>query len=228
MAWSLYQSLQGGQGIVYHLINRHIEQLLDSINRAREIRPYKQLVGQLRRVNVATDTEFQRLYRRYWAMNAARLSTDFCAEYFSLLERLKDGPVPSVERVARLLYDVPTRADGQQTLQFAFASKMVHMLNHQLPVYDSRVARFYFLPQRPQGAPFEERLQHLLRSYEFLITEHRRVLDNGILKDAIGRFRRRFGLGNDYTDNKVVDTLIWGFTALLEKGAILNGTVRYY
>ena len=180
---------------MYYLINQHIDQLLLTIDATRDIQPYVSLIHNFNEVNVAANMEFQRTYRRYWQLNAARLGEDFCKVYFALLEELKQERNTGVDTVARRLWETPTHGDGRQSLQFSFASKLAHMLNNHLPIYDSLVESFYFLPTGSATEKFEEKLQRLLASYKFLIAEYNRVLANGLLAYAIERFRAKFALG---------------------------------
>ena len=131
-----------------------------------------------------------------------------------------------MELVARSLLDIPINAKERKALQFSFASKLVHMLNPRLPVYDRMVEAFHFLPRSYMGTP-ERKLQNLLRSYEFLIEEYGRVLKHGLLAPAIDAFRQRFGVETDYSDEKIIDTLIWKFVPFLEGGAVRDGVVPY-
>ena len=213
---------------MYTIINQNIEALLDSINPQADIDPYIWLFGALPNRNVAQDQEFQRVYRRYWQLNPARLSEDYLAAYFGHLEQLKGQPEHvTVEAVARHLLPIPTHGNGRQSLQFSFASKLVHMLNPEQPVYDSMVQSFYFLPSGGANETTEQKIARLLASYEFLYAEYGRVLQQGLLNQAIQQFRERFNVNATYTDRKIIDTLIWKFVGFLKGGAVINSVVVY-
>jgi hypothetical protein len=102
---------------------------------------------------------------------------------------------------------------------------MVHMLQPELPVYDSLVAQFYFLAE--EGASFDGRLRNRLESYRFLVKEYRRVLDERLLAPSITAFRARFTMAATFTDTKIIDTLIWRFASMLSSGALKSGLVKY-
>jgi len=213
---------------MYAIINQNTEALLDSINPTADIDPYVWLLGELPIVNVAQHQEFQRVYRRYWQLNPARLSEGYLTAYFGHLEQLKGQPeYVTVEAVARHLLPIPTHGNGRQSLQFSFASKLVHMLNPEQPVYDSMVERFFFLPTGRTNETTEQKIARLLISYEFLHAEYGRVLEQALLAQAIARFRERFLVNAAYTDRKIIDTLIWKFVGFLKAGALRNGVVVY-
>jgi hypothetical protein len=213
---------------MYAIINQNVGALLNSINPQADIDPYVWLLGALPNRNIAQDQEFQRVYRRYWQLNPARLSKGYLAAYFGHLEQTRGQPEQvTVEAVARHLFPIPTHGNGSQSLQFSFASKLVHMLNPEQPVYDSMVESFFFLPTGGANETTEQKIARLLISYNFLHAEYGRVLEQGLLAQAISQFRARFRVNAAYTDRKIIDTLIWKFVGLLRGGAVRNGVVVY-
>jgi hypothetical protein len=209
---------------MYALINKHIADLLTFLVRSRDIDPYLDLQSKLHFTDVSSDTAFQATYKKYWQLNAARLSASFCAAYFGLLEERKNTPVPTVEEVSRLLFQYPTQGNGRRSLQFSFATKLVHMLDPKKPVYDSLIGHFYFLPLTTSR---EGKLVDLLVSYKFLEDEYERIASTGLLAPSIQSFRQRFPVGGIITDQKVIDTLIWGFVRMLKDGAIRDRRIQY-
>lgn len=210
---------------MYLLINQHIEPLLTLMDQREHLQRYYSLIERLQHVNVAEDAEFQKSYRAFWAMNVARLSEDFIAEYFGYLEQHKyDNPGPTVEAATRHLYEVPTSADGQHTLQFSFASKLVHMIAPTLPIYDRMVERFYFLPEETRTGL--NKLPMLLQSYNCLVHEYQRIIEAQLLAEAIVACRVRFP-GQNLTDEKIIDSLIWSFVSWCQGGAVRDGAAVY-
>jgi len=210
---------------MYSVLNRNIEPLLSSIARDGGLDQYRYLMDALRHTDTTRDIQFQRTFRSYWQMNAARLGDEFCAAYFAHLEELKAFDLPDVARIAVRLYGVPSNSRGDRKLHFSFSTKMVHMLQPDQPVYDSLVTQFYFLTE--SGTTFDDKLKSRLGSYKFLVAEYRRVLDEGLLTPSITAFRERFTLADTFTDTKIIDTLIWRFAAMLTAGALRSGFVKY-
>jgi hypothetical protein len=212
---------------MYQLINSHVEELLQTVAPEYDVHPYVWMLHSLPNVDVSRDQEFQRKYCSYWALNGAGLGQAFRSSYFSLLERSKHSPASAaVETIARELHKIPVNTTGRTSLQFSFASKLAHMLNPRLPVYDRMVETFYFLPRSYSGTP-DSKLLNLTRSYRFLISEYERVLRERLLEAAISAFRQHVALTSDYSDEKIIDTLIWKFIPFLERGAIRGGSVVY-
>ena len=100
------------------------------------------------------------------------------------------------------IYKIPTNKSGRQSLQISFATKLLHMVNPTTPIYDSMVAAFYFFDEPGRKQPLQ------------------------LLSPAIQSFRRRFS-PQHFTDEKVIDSLLWAFVSLLRNGAVVQGTVVY-
>jgi len=212
---------------MYDLMNGNITRLLGTVNRS-DIDEYVWMIRELHNCDVSQHREFQSRYCSCWALNGAGLGQCFRSAYFSLLEQAKSSPEPAtVEWITRTLYEIPVNAKEVKALQFSFASKLVHMVNPRLPVYDRMVESFYFLP-RPYAGTSEKKLANLLRSYRFLVSEYDRILREGLLAPAIDELRRHFQLPADYSDQKIIDTLIWKFVPFLESGAVRDGSVVYH
>lgn len=204
---------------MYQLINAYVDTLLDAISPDIAIAPYNQLIRSLKEVDVSNDQNFRNIYAKYWGLNAARLAPGFENVYFQNLEDLKaSADNVEVQSIASKLFATPTGEDGQRSLQFSFSSKLVHMICPHMPVYDSTVERFFFLPGTETLSRPEKKLDRLMKSYNFLILEYQRILDNGILAQAITRFRAKYLDTESWTDEKIIDTLIWQFVSFMRKG----------
>ena len=207
---------------MYTWINQCADELLGNLD--AHVQDYSDLRRKLFEVDVRIDEDFQRKYKAFWAMNVARLSKAYTDAHFECLELNKQGPAPGVDDVADRLHRFPTSADGRSSLQFSFASKLVHMIEPSKPVFDSLIERFYFLPA--STASGMKRLGDRMKSYDFLVKEHARILRDGLLSDAIAKFRDRFG-GFNLAEEKIIDSLVWSFAGKLNGGAIQSGELQY-
>src|SRR6266404_2713523 len=124
---------------MYRLINDFAAPVVDSIPR-EFLENYEWLV---QNADQANKPSYQKEYRRFWAMNAAQLSPDFYTAYFRAL-RISISQPPELRDVVQGLYESSARRNGDRSIQFSFATKLVHMASPRLPIYDSRVAKFYF------------------------------------------------------------------------------------
>ncbi len=213
---------------MYHVIVANLNQLLAPDPAfSRAIADYKKLIRDVRAVEVTMSLDFKNRYRRFWQMNQARLSDGFFEAYFCLLEQLKTRHDAQISDIAQRLYSVATHGNGRHSLQFSFASKLLHTVDPHSPIYDSAVEAFYFLPKIKPSDSCDKNLLRLLHNYGFITAEVRRVLANNLLRTAIDRFREHYDEENSITDEKIVDTLIWRFVTFAWSGALRDIRVRY-
>jgi hypothetical protein len=210
---------------MYDLINRFAQTVVGTIPR-EHVTDYEWL---LQNTGKASTPDYQRGYRRFWAMNAAQLSPAFYATYFGTLAAAVTQP-PTLSSVAQTLHAASARQNGQKSLQFSFATKLLHITNPHLPIYDSQVAAFYFFvePSRNPKDPndFQQRISKFVTFHDFLKQEYARVLQKNLLATAIQEFRSLLN-PKHFTEEKIVDSLIWAFVGLLWKGALQKGQIVY-
>jgi hypothetical protein len=211
---------------MYDLINRFAQTVVGTIPR-EHVTDYEWLIQNVGQANISG---YQSRYRRFWAMNAAQLSPAFYAAYFGTLAAAVSQP-PTLSSVAQTLHAASARQNGQKSLQFSFATKLLHITNPHLPIYDSQVAAFYFFvePDRNPKDPknLQRRISEFVTFHDFLRQEYARVLQNNLLATAIQEFRSRLN-PKHFTDEKIVDSLIWAFVGLLWKGALQKGQIAYH
>ncbi len=205
---------------MYEIINRNMDLILRNVDEELDIRVCLRLLNRIRSVDVTRDSGFQNDYCRYWRLFGAGLGQDFRGAYFELMQRSRRNPLLSIGELIRILYEVPVNSSGKKALQFSFASKLLHTLDPHRPIYDSMIATFYCFRVPNPTKSFESRLQDFLNFYEFLTDEYKKVLATQVLTQPITRFRDQFSVSDDYTDEKIIDTLIWRTMDLQKKRAL--------
>lgn len=211
---------------MYEMMNEHCDEVLAELDRISDLPRYLDLRKRLWEVDASTDLEFQHLYRSYWRMNVARLGDPFYSQYFGYLEALKREPMDNPDDSIRDIALIQNTAE-RPSLQFSFATKLLNTIDPKTPVYDGYVSAFYFFTPRPSDQPVRLRLDELLHFYAFLRGEYARVVDGGLLRVAVARFREHFQIDHTLCDERVIDLLIWGFVSLLRNGAQLQGKALY-
>jgi len=210
---------------MYKYINAYADTLLQDSKLDRAVRDYCDLCRDFDVTDVANDTEYQRRFRRFWALNAARLNDQWIRRYFNLLQSHKGRSDASLESIVHALASAPTTP--REALQFSFATKFLHMLDQTQPVYDSLIASFYFFSPPGPDRPFDRRLSRLLQFHQFLQSEYRRVIATGMLSAAAQQFRAAFPNAASLTDVKVTDFLIWTYVRCLRGGAQEHGRLLF-
>jgi len=194
---------------MYELINLHVGAILAEIAKDRKHVPgYDRLCREIGDVNTEP---YQKLYRHYWAMNRANLSDKYYKAYFKCLSDKKAWTLDT-------LLNELCRESGDQSLQVSFATKLLHMIDHRLPIYDSRVAKFYCF-KRPTTKS-EGCIKRFEEFYNDLKGKYKAILDKENLTTSIDAFRKQFN-PTEFTDEKIIDSLIWGFVAFVDyKGGL--------
>jgi hypothetical protein len=206
---------------LYRLINQYSEATAHALDRIGDLQAYLGLRNALESdPGAAQDQAFRRSYRQYWRMNAARLPDHFYTNYFTTLAACRQNRHASIESIAEGISRVNSNDYG---LQFSFATKLAHMVDARIPVYDSFVAAFFFYTPPPVGWLLAKRLSSLLTFHDFLTREYARVIELGLLKNAITHLRDARGLGPDIPDQRIIDWLIWAWVSLLRQGGLIRG-----
>ena len=206
---------------MYHLINKNVQQILQSISPIH-VTEYDFLVHNIQHV---ADSDYQERYKKYWRLYGAGLSQSFFQSYFQHLQAGLNGNPPQLGTLANQLYQIPTRPN-KQTLQFSFCSKLCHMLDRQIPIYDAMIRGFYFFTEPDRKLTIQQRIDGYVQFHQFLINEYNRVLNEGILATSIQALRQHFN-PKHFTDVKVIDSLIWAFISLLRNDGSMNGMIVY-
>jgi hypothetical protein len=211
---------------MYSIIRQNWQAILNRIRQTEEIDKYESLIQTVKRPPWPGD--FQGEYEEFWVIRG--VSTSFKASYFDKLLQAVLVQPPNLTQLCAELLRVSTRkkTGGQPipTLQFSYPTKLCHTVDRRLPIYDAHVRRFYLFKVPSNDLPQQERIQEYLAFYDFLKNEYARVLCGNLLKPAIDGFRRKFN-APQHTDVKIIDWLIWAFIDWADKGALLNGQIRY-
>ena len=209
---------------MYRLINKHAPAVVAAIDSIGDLSAYVRLRSSfLAGVDIASDHEFQSAYRSYWRMNNARQSKRFYSHYFALLGECRNSGSADVARIIQQLSEPDCESRG---LQFSFATKLAHMVDPRLPVYDSFVASFYFYV-RPSSKSPAERIRNLLSFYDFLRDEYERILRQGLLTASIREFRTTRTIDDAIPDERIIDWLLWAWVSFLNKGAQRRGDALF-
>jgi hypothetical protein len=206
---------------MYYLINNYIQQILHSINPIH-VTEYDWLVQNIHQV---AEDNYQNRYKKYWRLYGAGLSQNFCQVYFQHLQAGLNNNPPQLGILANQLYQVPS-SPNKHTLQFSFCTKLCHMLDQQLPIYDSMIRNFYFFTEPKQKLSVQQRIHGFVQFHQFLVHEYNRILNEGLLAPSIQAFRDHFS-PQSFTDIKIIDSLIWAFVSLLNDGGGMNGVIIY-
>ncbi len=210
--------------LMYSIICQNQKAILNRIRQKRDVDEYAWLI---QTVNCQSwPADFEGRYKVFWVMG--RVSAGYYTPYFQAL-RAARTQTPNLGQLCAALCPFATRKKKNsqqtiQTLQFSYPTKLCHMVSPKLPIYDSRVARFYLFQEPSTNWPLPIRVSAYVAFHDFLRSEYARILSGNLLKPAIDGFKQRFN-PKEHTDEKIIDWLIWAFTDWVDSGALLKGEV---
>ena len=146
---------------------------------------------------------FQFVFRSFYGMDRAGLGPDLKKRFFELLERKEDR----LEIILRALYKIPTLRK-LHTVQFVFATKLLHTLDDGNPIFDAKVAKV--IHKTVTGVSGDERIKSSLILYEYLKCVHCNLLKDSDITKIIRKFKEKFHVNQkQISDEKVLDFIIW-------------------
>ena len=146
---------------------------------------------------------FQFVFRSYYGLDGAGLSGKFKKRFFKLLEQKENN----LKTILKKLYDIPTLR-GRKTVQFVFATKLLHTLDNKNPIFDSRIGKV--INRKVIGITGPARIKSSISTYKYLEYIHHNLLREGKIKKIIRRFREEFHVNEEQIiDSKILDFIIW-------------------
>ncbi len=190
----------------YELINANIAGILDSISQSGHVDEYDYLMENR---GLVSDSEYRRRYRSYWQLNLAFPSPEFIDTYFRLLQEQFKNP-KELREIVEALYKIPATSRGEYKVHFSFATKLFHMADPHSPIYDKMVAGFYAFGPPDLNKIARLRIDKYVTFHKYLKSEYESVVEYGLLSPSIRMFRKQFN-PKHFTDEKVIDSLIWAY-----------------
>ena len=192
-------------------INRIIEKIFEKQDKILEnlnfenVSIYLFLKDEYAKENISNNFLFQFVFRSYYRLDNAGLSEEIKNVYFKLLENKQT----KLESILLALYEIPT-LKHKNTIQFSFATKLLHTIDNNLPIFDSKVGKIFNF--KVNGTNKEKKVTSCTEIYDDLIVYYAELKKEEKIKEVISKFRYKFNIG----DGRVADTKILDFIKLWE------------
>jgi len=111
--------------------------------------------------NIENNPLFQFILRSYYRLDNAGLGDEIKKEYFKILEEKESDLKTILSRLHKV-----KNLRGLNTIQFSFATKLLHTLNNNNPIFDSEVSDV--IHKKQAGITKEEKIRSCLGIYEYL------------------------------------------------------------
>ncbi len=186
-------------------IENHSTEIITNIEQ-ESIDVYVFLQNEFSNSNINKNHLFQFVYRSFYRLDNAGLTTEFKKEYFQILENNRDKTIFDFKSVLQSLSKFPNRK-GQNTFQFSFTTKMANTIDNSMPIYDSEVARMFSLT-RPYQTDFETKILKSLEQFEQIKKGYESILEQNLLPKTIELFDQTFK-NNQLSEMKKMDFIFW-------------------
>lgn len=191
-------------------IDALVEQLLenkDEISKGvkqESIDVYKFLMAAHRASGSVNENVFRFVYRSFYGLDRW-LTPEMQDKYFVLLKKHET----SLEEVLEELYKHKSY-DGKQKYHLSFATKLLHTVNDELPIYDTKVNCILKLATR------KPKLDSCTDVYKQLKEEYVALLKAERVKGLITELKKRYD-AESISDVKALDFVLWSLGGLNEK-----------
>lgn len=164
---------------------------------------YEFIQKEYARGNVIHNQLFKFVFTAYYRLDRAGLSPEMKNRIFELL----DAGEGDIRTIVEDLSHYKT-AKGQNTVQFSFATKIVHTIRPDRPIFDSHLGRLLGL--RVQGKTLEEKIDSCETVYGSLQKAVQVIGARQEIKTVIEKFRSKFQMQPlEISDEKIIDFLLW-------------------
>lgn len=161
------------------------------------------------------DEQFKRIFCRFFALNGARgLNQKQKDKFFELFSLNKKD----LKEILEILYEIPGHGKRHK-LFISFGTKLLHIINDELPIYDKNIDFVLNLPGQTYPSSLEERIKNRLDIYKELKNTTEELLANDKIKNYLKSIRQEMrrtpGYDNftwqdkDISDVKLFDSLLW-------------------
>lgn len=144
---------------------------------------------------------FQFVFRSYYRIDNAGLTSAWKVRYFEFLDQREGG----LGTILEGLYHIPTTRK-LKSLQFSFATKLLHTLDSRRPIYDSKVAELLGLPVK-KGKDFAANIDTCVAVYEELREAQQQLLRDDGIKNQVAALKALYK--SRISNEKALDFLLW-------------------
>lgn len=199
--------------------NKIIEEIKDNKKlifdniKQESISVYLFLKNEHKKRNIGNNLLFQFIFRSYYRLDNGGLGDKLKERYFVLLSNKQKD----LKKILSELYKIPTlNSKNKNTIQFSFATKLIHTLDNNKPIFDTEVSRVIL--EKVQGKNKRDKIDSYLKIYEGLEGLYTSLLKDGDIKNIIKKFRSKFKVkNNSISAIKVLDFIIWSLGKLKKK-----------
>lgn len=191
---------------IINIIEKNAFPIIANISK-ESIDVYNFLKYQFASTNITENYLFQFVYRSFYRIDNAGLTSNFKSEYFKLLEEYRNINHFEFSKILRHLYLI-NNYQNKKTFQFSFVSKMQSTINNNKPIYDSEVARVFSFSRPKYNLTFEDKLRSYSEQLTLIEQTYKSFIENQSLTTIINLFDDKFP-DHGLNEIKKLDFIFW-------------------
>lgn len=191
---------------IINLIENKAQEIIGNISN-ESIDVYNFLKTQFDNSNVTENYLFQFVYRSFYRLDNAGLTTQFKTEYFNLMQEYRQLDNFDFATILHRLFEI-VNYQRQNTFQFSFVTKMQNTINNNKPIYDNEVAKVFSFNRPKLGITFNDKLDFFLNQLLIIDQTYITIIINNRLQNIITLFDNKFQL-NNLGQIKKLDFIFW-------------------
>lgn len=162
----------------------------------------------LKKGKISEDDKFKSSFQDFYKLNGAGLTPAFKKLYFKLLS--ESSNTTELRDILEQLYQIPIRR-GAGKVHFSFATKLLHTIDDDRPIYDSIVAKHLRLGNIYTLKGKEAKIERCETIYGRLKERHADLLGNERVKNKIKEFSKKYSEAKDISNVKTLDFILWAY-----------------
>ena len=180
-----------------NIVSVNIEAIFADSKKKRGIEKYAEIIKSFSLVNVTTDKDFQRNFNGFYRV---RRNSEWQKIFYNIMENGKTEAL-TFEGVLQEIYNKTGRVEA------SFSSKLIHTLNHNMPIWDQFVLQNLNLKMPICSG--EKKLQKAICIYNKIIQWYEQALSTFEINQKILEFDEIFPQYSWFSQTKKLDFLLW-------------------
>ena len=179
------------------IVSVNIATIFADSKKKRGVEKYAEIIKSFSLVNVTTDKDFQRKFNGFYRV---RRNSEWQNVFYDIMENGKTEDL-TFEGVLQQIYNKTGRVEA------SFSSKLIHTLNHNMPIWDQFVLQNLNLKMPICSG--EKKLQNAICIYSEIIQWYEQALSTFEINQKILEFDEVFPQYSWFSQTKKLDFLLW-------------------
>lgn len=171
---------------------------------------YGYIQKQFHNGNVASNIPFQLAYNSFYRLNGAGLTKQFKSNYFRLLQEKRIIKVFNRAEIRGILLELYKykNAKGFNCIHFSFTTKLIHTIDNDFPIYDSKIKRVFGFKGPYPYHNINEKIETYLTQHENINFTYKQIIEENLLDSIFILFSLKFP-NSALSKVKILDFIFW-------------------